>query len=378
MRLIFALAAAALTAVSMPALAQYSPEGAYGTPYSEAGQIENIPVTVRINSREDMDDKVLIVSAYAAPDRKIRPQNPLLIGETRLLLTGLGPVLNLVVAAPEPVTRDLEAARISARIETSGGRTILESRSDGFYSGADPAILDMGGAAWPTTSPDAGHPLQMINGRVKLLSQSRPLPRGGTLTVKLVKNGPTGTPAAETSVSLDGKSAPYEFDLAFDESHAPRNTPLFLVAHITDWAGRITHETADRVPFDGPQNSYWLSLKERGALAGPPPPETERVSGEAQFYAYKGLPAGSRLEARLSDETDQTLARDTVQLDGLSGYIPYEMDVPAALFQNGRPQPQLTLRVVNAQNAVLFDSGKVPARNGINDLRLKPMPAYER
>lgn len=378
MRLIFALAAA-LTAVSMPALAQYSPEGAYGSPYSEAGQIENIPVTLRINSPEDMDGKMLIVSAFAAPDRDVRPQNPLLIGETRLLLTGLGPVLNVVIAAPEPVTRDLEAARITARIETSGGRIILESRSDGFYSGVDPAMLDLGGAAQPTTTiPNAGQNMQMVNGRVKLLSPSAPLPRGGTLTVKLVKSGLAGTAAAETSVSLDGKSAPYEFDLAFDDTNTPRNTPLFLVAHITDWAGRITHETAARIPFDGPQISYWLSLKERGELAGPPPPEAELVSGEAQFYAYKGLPAGSRLEARLSDENDQTLARDTVLLDGMSGYIPYEMDVPASLFVNGRPQPQLTLRVVNAQNAVLFDSGKVPAVNGINDLRLKPMPAYER
>ena len=67
-----------------------------------------------------------------------------LLGETRLLLRGLTPPFNIVVAAPTAVTLGLEFARIEGRIEDRNGNAVLITQQHAYYRGVEPARLSMG------------------------------------------------------------------------------------------------------------------------------------------------------------------------------------------------------------------------------------------
>ena len=362
------------------------------SPRAGQGLIENIPVGVQLPRGQSLDDHIIIVSAYAPPPPNVRQAKPRLIGQTRLLLTGLGDQLELVVAVPEPVTRDLSAARISAEVRDPSDQPVLIARQDDYYKGFGAARLELvnvGGAANnPVNAPIAGY--ESVRGTVNLDRQQQgQVFRGGTVTVKLMEAGvPAGNASqilAETEIDIDQKSAPFKSILEYPVR--PRHTqyPLEIVAELKDWAGRITHRNLGSVPYRGPNELYDVVLGDANMSAPvsttPTTPLT-KVSGEARFDAYKGLPRGSVMYVTLKQKqgpTEQIIGSQSTALDGLSGNVKFDV-TPNQTIYAGSPNspngPMLNIQISDGSGKVFFSGPDVPVSAGYNRVQLLPTPNY--
>ena len=156
-----------------------------------------------------------------------------MLGQTQLLLTGLQPPLQVIIAVPEPVTRDLTYARITAHIMDVNGNNILIAERDGIYRGTEPPELTLiapsGSPKAQETSLQTLYGLELIEGVIEL-SGNHSLVTGSTLTIQLLENalagGTSTTIAAELVQNLDGSAHPIPFTLERSLYGEQKSMPL--------------------------------------------------------------------------------------------------------------------------------------------------------
>jgi len=367
------------------------PPGQYPFP---AGQtlIDNIPVEIQFDPGRNglPDEAMLIITAYAAPAANVRRSRPLMLGETKLLLDGLSAPLNLVIAAPENVTRDIDYARIEAKIVDFNGNTILEARNSGEYRGYDAPVmqLDRTGSytgSQPTTG-SGNIVFETVKGEVNINGPA-PSFRGSTLVVQLVEDqlagGATKTIAGEKRINIDGKLPPFNFDIERTVMPGRQNIPLVVEAYIEDWANRKTHVPASVVPYNGATNTYNLVLREEtGGVYAPAPATGQNLSqGLAKFNAHKGLPQGSilvvELERPVTGARPQFIKDVRISLDNQSGDIPFDLGLPASTFDPGLTTPLLRARIEDANGRIYFSNpGGTPWSQGANVVQLTASSTY--
>ncbi|MBL4853660.1 MAG: hypothetical protein JKY25_05415 [Robiginitomaculum sp.] len=409
-------------------------------PY-QFGRIDNIPVEIRYDVGEDglPADAMLILSAYAPAPSNVRRSAPLLLGETRLLLTGLTSPLQVIIATPSAITQDLTYARIEARVIDAQENIILSLKSPGSYDGNDAPILvltssEHSAATLPEAPklPPEEFEVETLRGRVRLNGKA-PKFRGSNLIVRLTEDGLAGgnsqTVLGELRQILDGKAAPFsfEFERAIDPVHT--GMPLTLEVWIEDWAGRKTHVTPAPLTYTGPSTRYRIRLDAIGPQVRnrmpklPPPPKTvkqpkpqtkpkpviagqpakpqtkpklkakpktkpgikslparQSVSGKAKFNAFKGLPKGSVLIASLErsgSARPSILAQTRVPLDGLSGYIDFKINTKKLDLSPNLKTPVLRVRIQSKDGKLFFSNpGGTRLKQGFNTVTLKASPNY--
>ena len=276
----FLIIAASALMLGSPATAQFGPiddilEDIIDGPRRHVpmqSAIETIPVNVDMQSLRSMAGHSVIINVY----KPVQPgmKRPQLIGQTRMLLTGLPENLGLVVAVPEPVTRDLDFVVVNGVVVDEYDQEVLSSRQDEFYKGRGDVRLDFinpsnMGQPLPgqnTANTPAGK-VETLKGKVSLPSNSPELVRGASMTVELVELDASGlaggageTIIGQTFVDLDQEKSPFKFKLDYVTPAASNRTRV-LRAQITDWAGRRIYETYRSENFRGDDDDYRLAAE---------------------------------------------------------------------------------------------------------------------
>ena len=355
----------------------------YPTPRFPQNQIDNIPVSIFNKDGRDLGGHILIVTAYSVPPANVRIAKPQLLGETRILLTGLGDPLQLVVAAPAIVTQGINAARVTARVINENGAVILSSRDDAYYRGQDAAELNLISTAG-SQHPTSGEKRSRLQGIAKLPQGAMPLPRGGNLVVALTEASPPYKVIAKTQINIDQSSAPFAFSLDHPDISTQENAKFLVRADIHDWAGRTTHQTTLAVPYVGADAPYHIQLEEKTILAGSPLAPAHnaalltRVQGEAIFDAYKGLPKGTKMTVivRQADATDRIMASKTIALNHIAGPVKFNLPLPDPKSNAAQSPAILDIRITNANGKTLFAAPFTKIDSQYMRLRLRTDPRY--
>ena len=367
--------------------------------------IENIPVTVTFDARPGMlpAEATLILTAVAPPKPNERRASPLIMGETRLLISGLSAPMQMVIAVPSDLAREVPYAQISGRIVDGRGVTTHEARNTDQYEGTDPAFLNLDSLS-NTAAPIPAQPSQpvydsgartQLSGRVRL-NDNTPLQRGSTLVIRVydaaLAGGNGGDMLTEERVSLDQRSAPFDFNINTPLGSDGRLDAPSAEIFIEDWAGRKTHvrprNTELGVNADGSLQDINIALdsitSDVGAVYPKPsynkPMDMLRViSGKVNFDAYRGLPAGATLDVRLIDprKSNTSLGQTQVALDGLSGDVAYALNVDE-LALRGRNDLMLEAEIKDASGRALFTTRRLPtlANDSAANIRLENTAAY--
>ncbi len=362
----------------------------------QSAGIDNIPVSISLADGSIFEGEWLVVSAFSAPKANGAKDSGELLGETRLLLRGLTPPFNIVVAAPTAVTLGLEFARIEGRIEDRNGNAVLVTQQDAYYRGVEPAQLSMGpkpqqlGAQLP---PETIVKFEKTQGQVDI-SKPKALFRGAVLSVQLIESGLAGGTSheikGETRVQIDGQKPPFKFTLDYGVPENGLKMPLTLSAFITDWAGRKTHVMAKAVDYNGPDFDYRLTLdafRQGGDVANfqfsdPVAASQTEIKGQALFNAYKGLPHGSYLQVRLRSplgphNQPRDIATTALGLDGLAGNVDFSIIAPSVNFDPELPVPMMDLAIMNPSGNALFTSEAFAVKLGtVNLVTLSPLAIY--
>lgn len=166
---------------------QQAPYGAgAGTTY-----IENIPVQVTFDSRPDLlpPEATLVITAIAPPPANVRRAKPLVMGETRLLISRLAPPLSLVVAVPSDMARDVDYAQIDAKIVDANGNVAFRLDNSVQYTGGQPpflALIPAGAFQSPNLPPvppgNNGSIPAIIPPQINVIKASVDLPAGAQLS----------------------------------------------------------------------------------------------------------------------------------------------------------------------------------------------------
>ena len=367
-----------------------------GIPPLPSEGIENIPVSISIAENTSFDGEWLVITAYAPPKFNAPQDKGKLLGETRLLLRGLTPPLNVVIAAPTAVTMELDYAIIRGRIEDRNGHTILLSQQDGRFDGTEASQLML--APKPirlgvTPPPQAIVKFEQTRGQVDI-SKPKNLFRGAVLTVQLTETGLVGgntnVVKGETRVQIDGQTPPFDFTLDYGVPEKGHTMPLVLSAFITDWAGRKTHVMAKPLEFNGANYDYRLTLdafkqgQEVGNFNFTTPENAARIDirGQAVFNAYKGLPLGSYLKIRLRSplgpgNQPREISSTAISLNGKSGNVNFTASAPSINFDPELPTPLMDLSIINPSGNVIFESGALPVNpSAVNLITLSPRRIY--
>lgn len=397
-----------------------------GHPYGQAPAgviyIENIPVQVSFDSRPDLlpPEATLIVTAIAPPPPNVRRASPLIMGETRLLISRLASPLQMVIAVPSDMAREVDYAEINARIVDANGVETHSLRDRVQYDGGQPPFLNLepvgalrsGGAA-PIYSPPRGQEnpngqyippnIAQIEGQISLRGAEPK--RGASLILELRENGLagglTGNVIEQKRIDIDQIAPPYAFRLNAPMTQGDTLESPELSAWIEDWAGRKTHITPRPVPVrlgDVRGKPAIVNITLDAVSAEQQPIEPERaepmradappsgfvrtVQGQAQFDAYKGLPAGSVLTVRLRDSArlDRVIASKDIPLDGLSGYIPYALPVEPLDIQGLPSDPLLDAQIKDRTDRLLFTTRvlkTLPREDkGPINIQMDPTPGY--
>ncbi len=418
MRLVALIFSAFLMAsLPQPALAQNIPDvlgdifggSSQGQAPRPAGivYIENVPVTVAFDARPGMlpDEATLIITAVAPPKPNERRASPLIMGETRILISRLAPPLQMVIAVPSDLAREVPYAEISGRIVDSRGVTTHEARDTDQYEGADAAFLNLdavgrGAPSYPTPNPAPGYDSGArteLSGQVRL-NDNVPLQRGANLVVRIydaaLAGGNGGDLLTEERISLDQRSAPFDFQIYTPLGSDGRLDAPTTEIFIEDWAGRKTHvlprNTEITVNGDGSLTPLYVRLDSISSSTGTIYPDKpykqpvdmlRTISGKANFDAFKGLPSGSTLNVRLIDprKSNTRLTQTQVKLDGLSGDVAYALNVDE-LALRGRDDLYLEAEITDRSGAALFTTRSLPTltRDKLNraDIRMEATPAY--
>jgi len=401
------------------------------------GRIDNIPVEIRFETSEYglPAEAMLIVSAYAPPPPNVRRSAPLMLGQTRLLMSGLTSPTQIIIAAPSSITQDLDHARIEAKIVDVNGTIIYELPFPGKYEGYEAPVLNLEPVGeFAANMPPPTKPIsnsgslssETVRGTVKLNGKA-PKFAGSNLVVRLVEDGLAGGTsnmiAGETRQILDGKRTPFEFELERVMDSTRADTPLALEVWIEDWAGRKTHVTPAPIPYNSPDTKYRIRLDAIGPLPYNPLPRNtiprpvtpkpatpkpvvkpkpipkpvirpkpvvrptlpvntkQIINGEARFNADKGLPKGAVLIAVLerTDHTSRptTLASTRVFLDGLSGDVAFKLTANSFDIDPSLPTPVLRVRIESKDGTLFFSNpGGTRLAQGFNAVNLRKSPNY--
>ncbi len=393
------------------------------------GRIDNIPVEIRFDAGPDglPPEAMLIVTAYAPPPPNVRRSSPLMLGQTRLLMSDLTSPLQIIIAAPSRITQDLDYARIEAKIVDINNAVIYELPFPGKFNGYEAPVLNLvaiGAPTAPTPQQPKSLSSETVRGTVKLNGKA-PKFAGSNLVVRLVEDGLAGGASnmifGESRQVLDGKKAPFAFEFKHVIDKTRTASPLALEVWIEDWAGRKTHVTPAPIPYNGPKTKYRIRLDAIGPLPYNPLPKNtlpkpvtpkpiakpkpapkpvtrpkpttrpkpapapisvkQTINGEARFNAYKGLPKGSVLIAVL-ESTGQSarptiLASTRVFLDGLSGDVAFKLTANSVDIAPNKPTPVLRVRI-ESQDGTLFFSNPGGTRlvPGFNAVNLRQSPNY--
>ena len=367
-----------------------------GIPPIQSTGIENIPVSVEIDPSATYEGEWLVISAHAPPKSNNPQDKGELLGETRLLLRGLTPPFNVVIAAPTAVTMELDYANIRGHIEDKNGKTILMSQQDGRFDGAEASKLRLApkpqrlGVELP---PETIVKFEQTRGQVELTG-SNDLFRGAVLTVQLTETGLVGgnTNAikGETRLQIDGQQPPFKFTLDYGVPENGYAMPQVISAFITDWAGRKTHVMATPLEFNGPNYDYRLKLdafkqgRDVGNFNFTTPENAAQIElrGQAIFNAYKGLPQGSYLKVRLRSplgpgNQPREISTTAISLNGKSGNIDFTANAPSINFDPELPIPLIDLSIINPSGNVIFESEAQPVNtSSVNFITLSPRSIY--
>ncbi|HHL43013.1 MAG TPA: hypothetical protein ENJ42_05300 [Hellea balneolensis] len=360
------------------------------------GLIENIPVMVKYDQGNTPipDGSMVVITAYAPPAPNERRAYPLVLGESRILLRSLYAPLQLVIAVPSTVTENIDYANIDARIIDPAGQTIFGMPERVQYRGRDQAVVNLRDQR-TTTRPFPDENLvkfETVSGQVSIPYEIM-MGRGANLVVRLVEDGLAGGPnqiiAGETRQMLDGISLPYKFSLTRPLNTKTADVPLVFDVWIEDWAGRKTFTLAKPVRFNGGGRFYdlplvALTLDQPVTQPQPPAPVSAippTITGEARFDAYKGLPKGSVMIVEL-ERQDYTarparIASQRIPLDGLSGYIKFDLRPTETGIYDQNPKPRLRIRIEDKSGRVFFSNpGGTELKRGFQAIHLRAAPNY--
>lgn len=346
--------------------------------------VDSIPVEVQFNApqRGLPDEAMLIVSAFAPAQPNVRRRAPLMIGETRLLLTSLNAPLNLSIAAPESVTRDIDYARLEAKIVGFDGNVLFEMTDSAEYRGYQTPVLYLEPVDTQTVPAPNTAGFETVEGSVSL-NGNTPTFRGSSLVVRLVEEtlagGSNPTITGEHRLDIDDKTGPFSFKIERAITPGREDIPLVYEAWIEDWAGRRTHTLNRPSTYNGPSVKPRLVLEP--VAANTPQTSNDILKGEAQFDAYKGLPAGSVLIVELErfegGNRPNKLSETRVNLDGLSGNVAFELDAPNGTFDDTVSSPILRARIEDKNGNLFFSNpGGTPWRNDSFAVSMGASPNY--
>lgn len=230
--------------------------------------VETIPVGISIDTLRSLDAHSLVINAY----KPVQPgmTQPELIGQTRILLTGMPKDFGLAVMVPDAVTQDLDFAVINGAVLAANNKEILVSRQEEFYRGrgtVDLVMIEPG--AQGQTQSSTTVKTEKLEGKAYLPSNAPELTRGASMTVELVeidRNGLAGGGAPETIISqtfvdLDKEKSPFKFKLEYPDVPSTTGKEIILRATITDWAGRRLYEDFRGQPFIGKSKDYKINLQ---------------------------------------------------------------------------------------------------------------------
>jgi len=331
---------------------------------------------------------MLILSAYTPNDPSGVKTKPRLLGQTQILLDGLEQPLQLVLAVPETVTRNITHSRITAEVRDPNNNRVMINEREGLYRGTEPPELTLiatgQGFASPQSPPVTG--FEIVSGEVHL-SGTQHLTRGGTLTIQLLENSLAGGTslmiAAEKILSIDNQVPPFKFTLDKGITSSNKDTPLAMKAWITDWAGRKTHIIRKPVPYNGPETDYKLTLDaltqglnaRTGLNLDPTLMAQTIVHGEAIFDPSNGMPNGARLQVTLKKAVsafgdDRVLSRQTIIVNSSANRIPFSLSTASTNFDPLIPKPILKLEIVDNRGNLFYDSGDIQAREGAQTVQL--------
>jgi len=360
------------------------------TPIYGESSIETIPVSIRYDVPSDLDGHMLIISAFIPNDPSGIKTKPRLLGQTQILLDGLKQPLQLVIAVPETVTRDLTFSRITAEIRDANNNRVMINEREGLYRGSEPPEITLIATGQnftpPQTLPISG--FEIVSGEVHLSGNQR-LPRGGTLTIQLLENSLAGgtslTIAAEDTISIDQQFPPFKFTLDKGITSTDQDTPLAIKAWVTDWAGRKTHIIRKPVPYNGPETNYKLTLDtltqglntRAGQNLDPTLMAQSIVHGEAVFDPSNGMPGGARLTATLNKAVgafgdDRVLSQQTIIVNSNINRVAFSLSTASTNFDPLIPSPILSLEIVDSRGNIFYDSGDIQARDGAQTVQLYP------
>ncbi len=398
---------------------------------TNAVYIETIPLNVTFDARADLlpPEATLIVTAIAPAPPNVRRAKPLVIGETRLLISRLAPPLQMVIAVPSDMAREIDYAVIEARIVDANGNTTHRLNERVEYAGAEPPFLNLipEGAltqsiphqgsdpyygqpstppvTGPHTSPQpytpqphtpsqTGQQLASISG-LALINGTAPILRGGKLIVRVYENalagGLSNDAISEEIIDIDNRHAPYDFQIFVPLGADGRLESPEIEAYIQDWAGRKTHVMRGPIPFTtDAQNNARVSLNLDSIVSGseavpadrvyiPPASALTTVKGTAKIFAPRGLPAGSTLVVDLVDAQDisRQIEQSRVPLDGLSGDVPFNFSVETSKLRLTAGDPLLNGRVETQDGKVLLSSRALVTLSDTDaQLDLQPTELY--
>ena len=392
------------------------PQAPYGAPGGMT-YIENIPVQLTFDSRPDLlpPEATLVVTAIAPPPANVRRAKPLVMGETRILISRLAPPLSLVIAVPSDLARDTEYARIEAKIIDANGNVAFRLENSAEYRGGQPPFLELiptGAFSVPTQAPvqtpiqglppkkpgTGGPMLPYTPPNINVIKASVELPagaqlmRGSVLVLQVTENDLAGGFGAsvvhEQRVEIDQKQPPFAAKLNVPTGQDGTLEQPELVAWIEDWAGRKTFVRVRPVSIPA---SGDVVLRLDPILTGQQalPPEVDnyvappgvniKLTGTAEFEAFKGLPSGALLTVSLRDASDYTnvIKSTSFNLNGLSGYVDFAMDVDAVEIENRNPAPLITAEITDSRGEVLFsDQTLREVSRSKNIIRLLPTGRY--
>lgn len=359
--------------------------------FGETG-IETITALIRFDGPNDQktnyEGHTLIVSAYVPNEPDGGTLSPQILGQTRILMTGLEPPLQILVAVPRNVTKTLTFSRITAEVIDENENQVLIAERDAIYRGIEPPELTLIAS---TTLPASPNPrryigFETLKGEISLNDRKAPL-NGGTLTVQLLEDALAGgtsiTIAAEKTISLEGASLPINFTLDRGVSDQEASVPLAFKAWVTDWAGRKTHVMRKPVPYNGPDIDYKLKLDviaqgsdtQAGRNLNPENMAQAIISGDALFDARAGMPGDARLKVTLSRavgaiDQNRTLATQTILVRGFEGRVPFSLSAASTSFDPLIPAPILNLQIIDRSGSIYFESGDIGAKEGSQTIQL--------
>lgn len=358
------------------------------TPIYGGAAIETIPVTIRYDVPGDLDNHMIILSAYTPNDPSGQTKKTQLLGQNRLLLNGLESPLQLIMAVPEVMTKNLTFARITAEIRDENNNRVMINEREGIYRGTEPPELNLiaTGQTIATAPPPALSGLESINGEI-FIRDKRHTPNDGSLTIQLLETGLVGgrsiTIAAEEIILLDRNYPPYAFTMDRGLTADAQDTPLSLKAWITDWAGRKTHVLKTPVPYNGPDSDYKLTLDaitqglntKAGRRLDPALMAQTIIEGDAIFNPSNGIPSGARLKATLSKSVgafgeNRVLSEQTIIVGAQTERIPFTLSAASTNFDPFIPSPILNLELTDNHGNIYYDSGDIRAKEGRQTVQL--------